>query len=131
MTAEAAAAAEGDASTSGSVAPGSQLPMKYGYNKKRDYAAACGEQHIALIHCLKNMNSMFGSAQCREQHEAFWGCYEHQKEMVEGPKPQPVAWPLFTSWLEDTWASLQKSMTWDNLQQQGNHLKQMLQKQQE
>lgn len=105
--------------------------MAYGYNKKRDYAAACGEQHIALIKCLKNMNSMFGSSHCREQHEAFWGCYEHQKELVEGPKPQPVAWPLFTNWLEGAWASLQQNLSWDALQQQGNTLKQMLYRQQD
>ncbi|CAI7783940.1 unnamed protein product [Closterium sp. NIES-54] len=54
-------------------------PLIYDPTKKESAMAACADEHLALLACMRNQSSLaliWGqSEECRAKHAAFWECY--------------------------------------------------------
>lgn len=73
---------------------------------RKDYAAACPEQHIAYLHCLKEAKSWLPTSitACHDEYKAFAIC-KHRAQAANGPPPDEGPQP---STAEKLWADLQR-----------------------
>lgn len=57
------------------------VPWKQGFHNRKDHAAPCAAQNLALVRCLRT-----GEA-CRGEHDAFWSCVRSKKPQHEREAP--------------------------------------------
>jgi len=86
--------------------PSRDAPRVKSLYLRKDYAAACPEQHLAYLHCLKAAKSWVPQSVnvCNDEYRAFAIC-KHRAKAVNGPDEDDGPQPSLASKL---WQDLQR-----------------------
>jgi hypothetical protein len=112
-----------EASTS-STTGRTPIPNAPGFYNRKDYAAACKDLHIKLLHCYKQMSGI-SYEDCTPLYKEFWACVKDKQDQRMVQEPVGEAWKHLRAQWEDLkrqWPSVKEKLQWSSVKQQASKL---------
>ena len=100
------------------------VPNAPGFYNRKDYAAACKDLHIKLLHCYKQMSGI-NYEDCTPIHKEFWACVKEKQDQRRMQEPAGVAWQqLKAQWadMKKQWPDIKEKLQWSSVKQQASKL---------